>query len=75
MHSTALPDDVEAVQFVVDVAQGQARVSKPADSPYVSEPSPWRKTLNPAYTQKTESRGELFTRPRRLAVGASPAAR
>jgi bifunctional non-homologous end joining protein LigD len=37
-------------------------VSKPADSPYVSQPSPWRKTLNPAYGQKTEARGELFTR-------------
>jgi bifunctional non-homologous end joining protein LigD len=35
-------------------------VSKPADSPYLSEPSPWRKTLNPAYSQKSEVRGELF---------------
>ena len=38
-------------------------VSKPAGSPYVCEPSPWRKTLNPAYTQKTERRFELFGRP------------
>ncbi|AMY10130.1 Putative DNA ligase-like protein [Luteitalea pratensis] len=50
-------------------------VSKPADSPYVCAPSPWRKTLNPTYSQKSEARFELFTRPRRLAVGASPAAR
>jgi bifunctional non-homologous end joining protein LigD len=35
-------------------------VSKPADSLYVCQPSPWRKTLNPAYSQKTEQRFELF---------------
>jgi hypothetical protein len=44
-------------------------VSKPVDSPYVTAPSAWRKTLNPAYTQKTGARSDLFRevmRPARL---------
>lgn len=39
-------------------------VSKPADSPYVCRPSPWRKTLNATYSQKGSSRSELFDYPR-----------
>jgi ATP-dependent DNA ligase len=35
-------------------------VSTPADSPYVTDPSSWQKTINRAYTQKTDARGELF---------------
>lgn len=33
-------------------------VSKPADSPYAG--TPWRKVLNPAYSQTTEERFALF---------------
>jgi hypothetical protein len=39
-------------------------VSKPADSMYICEPSPWRKTLNAAYSQKSEARLGLFDRRR-----------
>jgi putative transposase len=39
-------------------------ISKPADSSYTCEPSPWRKVLNPRYSQKTEARFELFDRRR-----------
>ena len=42
-------------------------VSKPAAAPYVCEPSPWRKVLNPTYSQKTERRFELFDRHHRHA--------
>jgi bifunctional non-homologous end joining protein LigD len=44
-------------------------VSKPAASRYVCEPSPWRKTLNPAYSQKTASRFELFGHSREAELG------
>jgi bifunctional non-homologous end joining protein LigD len=35
-------------------------VSKPLASTYVCDPSPWRKVLNPRYSQKTDTRFELF---------------
>lgn len=40
----------------------EGTVSKPADLLYVCDPSPWRKTSNPAYGQKTGQRSELFRR-------------
>ncbi|HTV00464.1 MAG TPA: hypothetical protein VMF13_08015 [Luteitalea sp.] len=35
-------------------------VSKPAESPYICQPNPWRKAINPAYSQKSAPRFELF---------------